>query len=783
MEHSIPHLDLEQYAKILHPESSAYVSTPRSPHPDSVSFGALLESDEPFVFTAHVDYKDLIVELSAALSGLGKIPARDLGEEVLQLARFFISLTGDPGPRVDLRVADSQVETAAETDGAMLTLKCSLLGSSTRTVTVGKAPPPTKDTNRTLHLTLTTDRAPIFPGIECGPHHTLRRNDIAAQDVVLVSMPFAPLTHPSLGLSLLQSALVDIDSEVLYFTMPFAERIGVAFYAWVCGSNPSEEALTGEWIFSEHLDEEAVAKYTREILGDLSADLIDELHMVRAKVGPFLEDCVSAVLAREPKIVGFTSMFQQHQASLALARRLKQADPELTVLFGGANNEGRMGLETVRSFDFVDVVVSGEADLVIHDLVGRLLRGEGIAEIQGVYTAKEADCQMEKPSNAESVTLMDQLPRASFEDFFRQWNAIPAFASYSPRLLMETSRGCWWGAKHHCTFCGLNGVGMPFRSKSPERAIDELTELMEQYPNTEINMVDNILDMSYFKTLLPTLAERGAPVELFFETKANLTKAQVAILRKAGITSIQPGIESFSDEILRIMRKGVTGLQNIQLLKWCLELGVWPYWNLLWGFPGEPREEYEEMAELLPRLHHLPPPEACGPLRLDRFSPNFDRAEELGFRDVTPFQAYQHLYDLDRSTVANLAYYFDFEYQDGRRPADYTGLLAERMEEWRAAYRQSRLVFIDKGEDLLIWDLRGSAVRKLTMLSSLERTLYLECDSIRGLNALRKIATRAAEREFEAEEIEEILTPWVRDGLMLRQGAQFLALAVPEQSN
>ena len=44
---------------------------------------------------------------------------------------------------------------------------------------------------------------------------------------------------------------------------------------------------------------------------------------------------------------------------------------------------------------------------------------------------------------------------------------------------------------------------------------------------------------------------------------------------------IQPGIESLSDHVLKLMRKGTTALQNIQLLKWCREYGVQPEWNLL----------------------------------------------------------------------------------------------------------------------------------------------------------------------------------------------------------
>ena len=111
------------------------------------------------------------------------------------------------------------------------------------------------------------------------------------------------------------------------------------------------------------------------------------------------------------------------------------------------------------------------------------------------------------------------------------------------------------------------------------------------------------------------------------------------------------------------MAKGVSGLQNIQLLKWCLELGIEVSWNLLWGFPGETAAMYAETVAFLPLLHHLQPPMAAGTIRLDRFSPNFFDAERLGFANVQPYPAYHYVYPLEATAVANLAYYFSFEYQ------------------------------------------------------------------------------------------------------------------------
>jgi radical SAM superfamily enzyme YgiQ (UPF0313 family) len=148
---------------------------------------------------------------------------------------------------------------------------------------------------------------------------------------------------------------------------------------------------------------------------------------------------------------------------------------------------------------------------------------------------------------------------------------------------------------------------MTYRSKSAPRALAELTHLATSYPGADIQVVDNILDLKYFKTLLPELAERKLNVSLFYETKSNLKKEQVRLLRDAGVKHIQPGIESFSDRVLKIMKKGVSGLQNIQLLKWCKEIGVEPLWNFLLGFPGESPDDYRQMPDLASRVCYSGP--------------------------------------------------------------------------------------------------------------------------------------------------------------------------------
>ena len=60
------------------------------------------------------------------------------------------------------------------------------------------------------------------------------------------------------------------------------------------------------------------------------------------------------------------------------------------------------------------------------------------------------------------------------------------------------------------------------------------------------------------------------------------------MLHLAGVHRIQPGIESLSNNVLKLMRKGTTGIRNIQLLKWCKQYKIAVDWNILYGFPGKP---------------------------------------------------------------------------------------------------------------------------------------------------------------------------------------------------
>jgi len=372
---------------------------------------------------------------------------------------------------------------------------------------------------------------------------------------------------------------------------------------------------------------------------------------------------------------------------------------------------------------------------------------------------------------------MDDLPIADFADFFDQWSSLDALSDRTPGLLFESSRGCWWGALRHCTFCGLNGESMGFRSKSPHRAVTELCTLAARHPGLAIYAVDNIIDRNYFDTFLPELAASPCDARIFYEVKANLTKEQLVQLHAAGVRDIQPGIESLHDSVLRIMRKGVTAIENVQLLKWCTEVGIRPYWNMLWGFPGEPQGAFGEMAQLIPVLTHLTPPGGTGAIRVDRFSPNFERAAEMGFHDVRPVPAYGAIYPVTGEQLADLAYFFAFDDGELRARAGEVSALQHAIDRWRSVHARSELLAIDQDGALIIWDTRGDKPPADTRLTGVQRELYLACDRACSARELATTLGRSTGVHVDVQDVHAELRPLVEGGLVMSDGRRYLALA------
>ena len=601
----------------------------------------------------------------------------------------------------------------------------------------------------------------------------------------LVNMPFASLRWPALGPGLLQAALRErgVECRQFHFQFDFAEAIGPADYQWLAESFAfvaGGERLFARCYYPDLPDDES---YFREVLtatdpGFSRAEYGDFLR-AGAAVIPFLDRCAASVDWGQFAAVGFSVSYQQTLASLCLARRLKRRFPSLKILFGGAACAGEMGEELLRSYPEVDYVFLGEGERSLPDLVEQLIAGAAVRLPPGVI-GRVANF---RPAPCDAVDL-NSLPLPDFDDYFAQLHRSPLHADVAPSLAFETSRGCWWGQRRHCAFCGLNGQQIGYRSKAPERVVDELRRQIDRYGLLPGTTCDNVLDFRSFDRLLPLLEQADLGFRFVIELRTTLSRRQVAQLLAAGLGAAQLGIETFSTPILHQINKGATAVQNLQTLKWFTEAGIEVKWNFLYGFPLEDPAEYTALADLLPSLVHLAPPTAVGRVRADRFSPYFQEPAAHGIVNLRPHNAYRFIYSLPPEATARLAYYYQYDYADSRNVSDYVGAALDAVQQWSALAGQTTLRQWDRPDGaLLLTDTRPCAAVFQQRLTGWEREVYLYCDTGRSLAAIQRRLHTATANPPDRAALVNVLERWRRERLLAFLDGRYLSLALRAASD
>lgn len=594
--------------------------------------------------------------------------------------------------------------------------------------------------------------------------------------VAFIYAPFAGVTLPALGISLLKSALHKhgIHAEIYYVHLLLADKLGFPLYNAIVSEIPTQ-ALLGEWLFAPCLqgpNPQADERYIHEILWGAYRDLfsptiVHQLLQIREMLPRFLESWVSSVDWSSYTWVCFSSCYQQHGASLALAREIKENYPEIRILFGGSQCYGEMGAVLPEIYPFVDYVCVGEGDIAVPSLILADLDSDLIPEIPGIVSRSLEDKNQDY--TIPIVHDLNALPYPDYTDYFSQLENISFPPGFVTEIPMEMSRGCWWGEIQPCRFCGIDTPSMAYRSKSYSRIRDELHHLSCKY-GKRISFSDCVIPHELFKNSNPVLSSVPG-VSLFGEVRPNLSRDQVLFLSKSGFTRIQAGIESFSDTVLRLMGKGTTVIQNIQLLKWGRQFGIYILYNLLWGFPGEEPEEYRAMEDLIPLLVHLyPPVKSGGHIRFDRYNTYMKYPEKFGISDIRPIAAYRHVFHaLSESQLRSLAYYGTGDYPDNS--AEYTRTFSRLLVEWHN--NQGAILDLYRHDDIVtIIDTRRDPETNQYTIAGLEAEVYLRCDTAQTIAQLTEY--------FICEEmaISPILTRFIDQGLMIYRGSQYLSLAV-----
>lgn len=617
--------------------------------------------------------------------------------------------------------------------------------------------------------------------------------------VVLISPPLRGLDEADLGMATLLAALrsLDFDPTAVYGTQLFPRSWTNSIVSWHYATYFFVPHLRPE-VTPEECADALLERYLQDTnlqgvrmdpgLATFAALGLDEAQLRReiladiALAGVGMQRTLDAALAGEQRVFGVSCTFEnQLPAGLALIDRIRAARPDAWIVLGGAACQGSIGQALVAARPTLDAVCHAEGDTIIGPLMSALcatpapaspagkrdparaaLRDSLFARIGGLVWVG-AGGEVERSPAPPLIRDLDAVPVPDYDDFVEQLGR-GAGAALPPKLYFESSRGCWWGQKHLCSFCGLNATGLVYRRKSPDRVVAEIEALHRRYPAaSRLYAADNIIEMDYLRSVMPRLAERrreGQTIQLFYEIKSNLRADQCRTLADAGVDKAQPGIEAFSDEILERMDKGVTGLGQIQHLRYLAEAGIEAVYNILLKNPGDQAVDYRRMTALLPYIEHLRPPQ-LGLMELSRFSPYFEQPERFGVRDIRPRSYYRFVFG-DLVALDDLAYFFDYDH-DSFADSELSDALREftrQLIAWNEQWLPDLLhTLVDRGQ-LYVVD-RRHPERRVYPVAGAARRVFDHVDRARPHAAVLRAFTELAPEALAAARDTWLHRRWV----------------------
>lgn len=616
-------------------------------------------------------------------------------------------------------------------------------------------------------------------------------------DIVLAVLPWAPTDTPSIQLGLLKSVL---DREGLSSR---TAHLNVEFYTFlknkpICTAiekvtqyheGLKEISPISKWLFAVpplFSDQNTIENHFNSLKEDLAENEKESFKLIlsiRQLVPDFFQQCIDDILSFQPKVVGFSCTFDQRTPSLVVAYMLKHIQPEIKIVFGGTNMGGIMGEAFIHTFPWVDVVVRGDAEYIAPQLFRELCSNhrESLSPQPGLCFRQGDKIQI-FPESPDTMAAMKNNIIPDYDEYFERITGTQLEERGITRLPVESSRGCWW-YKQKCKFCGRSEESLTFRPKPIEQTANDIRTLSEKYQQVDFMIVDPAIRPHYMAQLTDGLKQEGLDLSLWCQSRLNFKREDFQTLGRSGVKTIFTGIESLSTPVLKLMRKGHTALDAIQVLKWGLEYGIIITWNLIYGFPGEKAEHYEHMADLMKSLSHLNPPFQLGPLALCRSSVYFDQPNDYGItlRDPAPMDdPLYHLAHLlgKKEQAVSLA---------GTLKGTYEKIQDHIIENCRTVltqWKQNRnanygRLWYRRGQGFLdIYDYRTGISQEVFTLGETEGKIYLACDSPKTFHDIWTELPESDRETLSQEEVKSFLDQLVENRLIYEENGLYISLAV-----
>lgn len=605
--------------------------------------------------------------------------------------------------------------------------------------------------------------------------------------IALISTPWPLYSRPSVQLASLKSFLQQehpgLVVDARHFYLSAAAAVGYRTYHGISERTWLAEPVYAAMLYPERTDE--IRKlFHRSAKGSPEMPKVDFTRLVD-RLSAVSDQFIASIAWKRYGLIGFSVCLCQLTSTLYFIRRIKTTAPSVPVVIGGSFLAGESISPLLQVFPQIDFGIHGEGERPLSRLVKGLQNASQPAEIEpieGVVSRRTPSAQAAARSQLEDLA---DLPPPDFDDYFQLLETFVPAQRFFPTLGVEMSRGCWWqkAAANKpgtgCAFCNLNLQWEGYRYKQPQQVVREIDDLTQRHQTLSVAFVDNLIPLKTAAPVFEQLARSGKDYRLFCEIRAGTYRSLLEKMKRAGVIDLQIGIEALSTRLLTKLNKGITAIENLQIMKLCEELDLVNSSNLIIGFPGSDRQDVEET------LHSLEYALPFRPMRAVEFwlglgSPVWRYPNSFGLQAVFNHPNWSIL--LPPAAVKQIplmiqAYRGDRTIQKKRwKP------VRKKVAEWKKNYEALHyrsnaapiLSYRDGKDFLIIRQRRPNAEPMSHRLVGASRQIYLFCEQPRSLVDILKEFPSLNEGQ-----VRSFLAMMVDKKLAFSENRHYLSLAIP----
>jgi len=314
------------------------------------------------------------------------------------------------------------------------------------------------------------------------------------------------------------------------------------------------------------------------------------------------ESLIRHIKQFNPNIVGISCHTPLVYLAHTMAKIVKSVSRQITVIMGGPHPT--VLPEQIIADENVDIVVRGEGEITLFELVGAIKGGTNLNSILGITYRDNGN--IVSTQNRPLNTDLDSLPLPSRHLIpIREYHPQADIYYRFPSTIMITSRGC----PYKCIFCASRRIsGHKYRVRSPEKVVEEIDVLVNQYGIRNIGIADDnfVVDRKRTERICDILIKEGYHRKVDWSCALRADGVDEPLLKKmraAGCRCICVGIETGSQRLMNILKKHLK-LERVEKgVRMMRKAGIKVRGTFLLGIPTETEEETLQTINFAKKLN------------------------------------------------------------------------------------------------------------------------------------------------------------------------------------